>query len=86
MAMMDDIELPLFALRDQLASAIQLIVQVGRGADGKRRITSICRVGELGEKGDYTVHPHFLRDRNGRLVMVRQIKGEPGAKGKQQSD
>ena len=80
MAMMDDMELPLFALRAQLASAIQMIVQVGRGADGKRSILSISQVGDLNDRGDYSIRPCFVRDRNGHLVVSAPVKGENRAK------
>ncbi len=44
MAMMSDIEMPLHALRIQLASAVNLIVQVSRLQDGSRKITHITEV------------------------------------------
>lgn len=45
MAMMSDVEMPLSALRLQLASAINLIVQCARLQDGSRKLTHIteCR-------------------------------------------
>jgi pilus assembly protein CpaF len=50
LALMTDVELPLPALRAQVASAIDAVVQLVRGADGVRRVTEITRVsaGELG--------------------------------------
>ena len=44
MAMMSDIDMPLHALRIQLASALNCIVQVGRLQDGSRKITHISEV------------------------------------------
>ncbi len=44
MAMMSDVEMPLSALRVQLASAVNLIVQVSRLQDGSRKITHISEV------------------------------------------
>jgi pilus assembly protein CpaF len=44
---MAGVALPLGALRTQIASAIQMIVQVARGRDGVRRITSIAEVAGL---------------------------------------
>lgn len=41
---MSGLKMPLMALRAQIASAIDLIVQVSRMRDGKRRITSIVEV------------------------------------------
>ncbi|MBS0197713.1 MAG: CpaF family protein [Planctomycetes bacterium] len=45
MALMAGVGLPLSALRRQVASAIDLVVQVGRFPGGARRITHISRVG-----------------------------------------
>jgi len=38
------IELPLAAVRDQLTSAVDLVVQVARAADGSRRVTAVGEV------------------------------------------
>jgi pilus assembly protein CpaF len=43
--------LPLDAVRDQLHAAIDVIIEVGRGRDGRRRITSVVEVAEPGESG-----------------------------------
>jgi pilus assembly protein CpaF len=40
-------DLPLKAIRDQISSAFDLIVQVNRLVDGRRRITHITEVGRL---------------------------------------
>lgn len=44
MAMMSDVELPLAALRIQLASAVNIICQVSRLQDGSRKITHVTEV------------------------------------------
>jgi len=44
MIMMAGFELPLKAMRSQIASAVDLIVQANRLQGGKRKITSICEV------------------------------------------
>lgn len=41
MALMSDVELPVPVLRAQIASAIDVIVQVARGGDGTRRVTHV---------------------------------------------
>jgi pilus assembly protein CpaF len=41
MAMMSDIEMPLAAMRTQIGSGVQLIVQVSRLQDGSRKVTHI---------------------------------------------
>ena len=50
LALLSDIQLPLHALRAQIASAIHAIVQTARGEDGRREITEITAVA-VGERG-----------------------------------
>lgn len=59
MCLMSGVELPLMALRAQVASAVQLIVQVGRQADGSRRITEIAQVRGLDENHRYVIDNLF---------------------------
>lgn len=66
MAMMSDIEMPLTALRIQLASAVNVIVQVSRLQDGSRKITHVTEV--LGfdvERGQYQMQDIFVRQYHG---------------------
>ncbi len=44
MAMMSDVEMPLAAMRAQIGSGIQVIVQVARLQDGSRKVTHITEV------------------------------------------
>jgi pilus assembly protein CpaF len=44
MVLMGDVDLPLAAVRDQLASALDLVVHVARGADGSRRVVAVAEV------------------------------------------
>ena len=44
MVMMTGMELPSKAIREQVASAIQLMVHVGRMGDGSRKVTNICEI------------------------------------------
>jgi pilus assembly protein CpaF len=50
MALMAGIELPLRAIRDQTASALNLIVHLSRLQDGSRRVTQISEI--VGSEGD----------------------------------
>jgi pilus assembly protein CpaF len=43
--------LPLDAVRDQLHAAVDVIIEVGRGRDGRRRIRSVVEVVEPGDAG-----------------------------------
>ena len=59
MSMMSNVEMPLQALRSQVASAIQVIIQTSRFNDGSRKITHICEVLDLDTNGEYQIRPLF---------------------------
>ena len=66
MAMMSDIDMPLTALRIQLASAVNIICQVSRLQDGSRKITHITEVlGFDSNKGEYILQDIFERQYHG---------------------
>lgn len=44
MSMMSDIDMPLSALRMQIASAVNLVAQVSRLSDGPRKITHVSEI------------------------------------------
>jgi pilus assembly protein CpaF len=50
MVLMAGMELPLKAIREQISSAIDVIVQISRLSDGSRRVTQVCEV--TGMEGD----------------------------------
>jgi pilus assembly protein CpaF len=60
LALMGDVELPLHALRNQLAMALDLIIQIARFPDGSRRITHITEVLDLDSEGHYQSRDLFL--------------------------
>ena len=62
MALMSGVELPLTALRAQVASAIDLVVQLTRMNDGRRMVTEISEVGALTTEAQYQVTPIFELD------------------------
>jgi pilus assembly protein CpaF len=59
LCLMAGLELPVAAIRQQLASSIHLIVQQSRAADGARRITSITEVVGLDPRGAVELHELF---------------------------
>ncbi len=61
------VELPIAAVRRQLASSVDLMVQQSRFSDGTRRITSICEVTGVGDDGNVELVPifEFVRDGTG---------------------
>src|SRR6267142_2267981 len=60
MALMSGLEIPLFALRSQIASAVDVIVQACRLPEGTRRVTHISEVMPLTEAGKYDVQDLFV--------------------------
>ena len=60
LAMMSKLELPLHALRAQITSAIDVIIQVTRFNDGRRGLTQICEVLPLGDDGHYQLQEMFV--------------------------
>jgi len=59
MALMSQVELPLFALRGQIASAVDLIVQMSRHLGGRRLVTQISEVGPIDDAGRYSLKDLF---------------------------
>lgn len=78
MAMMSDVDMPLQALRIQLASAVNIICQVSRLQDGSRKITHITEV--LGydiDKNAYQMQDIFARQYHGfdeRGMIISDIQ------------
>lgn len=70
MALMADVELPLVALRAQVASAVDVVIQVDRLRSGERVVTHISGVQELDLQGRYVLQDLFVR-REGQLSMTR---------------
>ena len=65
-------EIPLLALRKQIASAIDIIIQLGRLRDRTRRVTEIVEV-EACVNGEIVLNPLFRfeeegEDENGRII------------------
>jgi pilus assembly protein CpaF len=66
MVLMSGVDLPLRAIREQIASAIDLIVQLGRRSDGARVVTSVTEV--QGREGEtITLQDVFERGHNAPL-------------------
>ena len=79
MVLMAGMELPVKAIREQIASAVDIIVQQSRLKDGTRRITHITEV--LGMEGDViTLQDIFIFKQNGKDEKGR-IHGSIGPTG-----
>jgi len=59
LAMMNPIEMPLYALRAQIVSAIDVVVQVSRFNDGRRALTQVSEALPLSEAGRYQAQDIF---------------------------
>ena len=80
MVMMSGMELPIKAIRDQVASAIDLIIQQSRLRDGTRKVTSITEI--TGMEGDVvSMQDLFVYETEGRMDTGGKFKGEFRATG-----
>lgn len=80
MVLMSGMELPLKAIRDQVASAIDIIVQQSRLRDGTRKITSITEV--VGMEGDVvSMQDIFVYETDGTVDTSGKFIGKFRATG-----
>ncbi|MBQ3006065.1 MAG: CpaF family protein [Clostridia bacterium] len=80
MVLMSGMELPLKAIRDQVSSAIDLIVQQSRLRDGTRKITSITEV--VGMEGDVvSMQDIFVYETDGTVDTSGKFIGKFRATG-----
>jgi pilus assembly protein CpaF len=71
MVLMSGVDLPLRAIREQIASALDLIVQLGRNTDGSRVITHVTEV--QGREGD-TITLQEIFDRHGGPLRATGLR------------
>jgi pilus assembly protein CpaF len=79
MVLMANLELPVRAIRDQIASAINLVIQLARLSDGTRKITHIAEIVGM-EQDVITMHDIFTFvqrgiDESGRVIGEIQPTG-----------
>lgn len=80
MCLMSDIGLPLHALRAQIASAVDVIVQTSRLRDGSRVVTHISEVQSYDPNAGYRIEDVFVRryhgdDEKGRVLSTFEPTG-----------
>ncbi len=75
LALMSGVEMPLTAVRGQVASAIEMVVQISRFPDGTRRLIEIAEVLELDPAGNYAVSPLFLFKLEGKEPKSGRVAG-----------
>ena len=73
MALMSEIQIPLQALRAQIASAADFIVHVTRLADGTRRVTQIAEVAGFSPEHGYKLVDIFTREYDGKDEQGRVL-------------
>jgi pilus assembly protein CpaF len=59
LALMSGLDLPARAIREQIASAVHVVIQQTRLSDGARKVTSITEIVGIDENGDVEVHEIF---------------------------
>jgi pilus assembly protein CpaF len=65
LCLMAGVELPSRAIREQIASSVQLLVQQTRLSDGSRKVVAISEVCGLDERGDFELRKIYGFDRRG---------------------
>lgn len=80
LVLMAGMDLPLRAIREQIASAVNLIVQLTRMRDGSRRVTHITEV--QGMEGDIvTLQDAFVFDYSAGVDSSGKFLGKPVSTG-----
>ena len=79
MSMMAGLEMPLSAIRKQIASALNMIVQLSRFPDGSRRITNVSEV--VGMEGEVVTMTDIFKFQPTGVDQNRRIVGEFRATG-----
>lgn len=76
MCMMSDINLPVAALRAQIISAIDVVVQQNRLRDGSRRIVGVYEAAKVFHEGEYVMRQLFEFKHRGEEPGSGRIIGE----------
>lgn len=74
MILMAGMEIPVVALREYIASAIDIVIQIQRLSDGRRKVISICEVADMID-GDIIIKPIFGYRQTG-ILENNEVKGE----------
>ena len=75
LCLMAGMDMPLSAIRAQIASAVSIIVQTARLSDGSRKTTEIAEVCGLDEKGNAKLRTLFEFKREGVDPATRKVLG-----------
>ncbi len=79
MVMMAGMELPMKAIREQIASAINIVIQISRFRDGTRKVTQVSEIvgmeGEIITMQDIFVYQQVGIDADGKVVGQMRATG-----------
>jgi pilus assembly protein CpaF len=76
LCLMSDVELPLSALRAQIASAVNVLVQTSRINDGSRKITHVAECIGLDETGGYALNMLYEFKQSGVDPATGKVLGK----------
>ncbi|MBS2024417.1 MAG: CpaF family protein [Deltaproteobacteria bacterium] len=68
LCLLSGVDLPLRAVRAQVAGAVHLVVCCERLADGSRKVTTVAEALPLDERGEYRVQDLFVYEQTGRTA------------------
>ncbi|MFN2448182.1 MAG: ATPase, T2SS/T4P/T4SS family [Candidatus Baltobacteraceae bacterium] len=74
MVMMAGFDLPVRAIREQIASAVDMIIQIARMRDGSRKITSISEI--VGMEGEVVTMQEVVRFTQEGMTADNKVAGE----------
>ena len=74
MVLMSGMELPIRAIREQIASAVDIVVQQSRFKDGKRRVTDIVEVD--GMEGDVVLMQKLFEFQQSGIAVDGAVQGD----------
>ena len=75
MVLMGNMEIPVLAIRDYIKNAIDIIINVERLSDGRRKITSINEITGIDENKEITIKEIFSFNQTG-LTLSNEVIGE----------
>jgi pilus assembly protein CpaF len=76
---MSNLNIPTFAVRRQIASAISLVIQIARLSDGSRKVTSITEI--TGMEGDVITMQEIFAFKKHATLETGEVVGEFGPTG-----
>lgn len=74
MVLMNGVEIPVMAIREYIENAIDIIVQVRRFSDGRRRVTSICEI--TGSRNGEIVQREIFKFKQTGVLPNGDVVGE----------